>query len=246
MQYDIERRRRENLRRKRRRARQIRRRVCFIGVICIIALVGAIAGVAQSNKRATDLDKHCARVETGAVLIVTSDNQKNAPLLQIAETSDEAAAAVPHAPVFVCLPVPMSEEEQHIIFNICTDNGVAFSFIMAIIGEESEFEREARSATGDSGYMQINDCNAAAMAERGFVDMYDTAQNVGAGVSILCDLFDTYGDDEVHRVLMAYNMGTSNAAELWAQGIETSAYSREVVEREAEYSRYMDEYLKGK
>ena len=245
MQYDIERRRRENLRRKRRRARQIRRRVCFMGFICIIALAGVIAGAARQKKRAADHDKPCAWVEADAILVDASNNQKAVPPLQNADALSEAAAAVPRDPVFVCLPVPMSEKEQRIIFDICTDNGVAFSFIMAIIGEESEFEREARSATGDSGYMQINDCNAAAMAERGFVDMYDTAQNVGAGVSIICDLFDTYGDDEVHRVLMAYNMGTSNAAELWAQGIETSEYSREIVKREAEYSRYMDEYLKG-
>ncbi len=245
MQYDIERRRRENIHRKRRRARQIRRRVCFVGIICIIALVGVIVGVVRQKKRAADIDKPCECVETLRNISYCRQRSERSRALQIADSLSEVTAAVPRDPVFVCLPVPMSEEEQRIVFDICADNGVAFSFIMAIIGEESEFEREARSVTGDSGYMQINDCNAAAIAERGFVDMYDTAQNVGAGVSIIRDLFDTYGDDEVHRVLMAYNMGTGNAAELWAQGIETSEYSREVVKREAEYSRYMDEHLKG-
>ena len=89
--------------------------------------------------------------------------------------------------------------------------------------------------------MQINDCNLEDLADHGFVDMYDTADNVGGGCYILRKLFDAYGDDEVHKVLMAYNMGGGRAAELWAQGITTSEYSRDVVRREKELSRYIDE-----
>jgi len=200
--------------------------------------------IARAAGRTAAVDGTYAPEGTGEKLVAVSYTQKPDIYLQIEDVS-EAAAVVPRDPAFVCLPVPMSEEEQRIVFDICTDNDVAFSFVMAIIAQESGFAKEARSETGDSGYMQINECNSAAMAERGFVDMYDTAQNVGAGVSMLRDLFDIYGDDEVHRVLMAYNMGRNTAAELWAQGIETSEYSREVVEREAEYSRYMDECLKG-
>lgn len=244
MQYNVERRRRENIRRKRRRARQIRRRFCLTAA-CVIA--GVIAVVARTGTREADLNA-CTQIETEAETIATvaaSNAQNIAPILQIEDTQEEAAAAVPHEPVFVCLPVPMSEEEQRIVFDICTDNGVAFSFVMAIIGEESEFNKEERSETGDSGYMQINDCNAEELKRRGYADLYDTAQNVGAGVYILRDLFNKY-EGETHRVLMAYNMGERRASELWAQGIETSEYSREIVEREAEYSRYMDEYLERK
>jgi soluble lytic murein transglycosylase-like protein len=79
------------------------------------------------------------------------------------------------------------------------------------------------------------------LADHGFVDMYDTADNVGGGCYILRKLFDTYGDDEVHKVLMAYNMGGGRAAELWAQGITSSEYSRDIVKREKELSRYIDE-----
>lgn len=242
MQYNVERRRRENIRRKRRRARQIRRCVCLVA--CIIA--GMIAVAARTSTGATDFNNTCAQIEAGPAAIAAFSAKNAVPILQIENEQDEAAAAVPREPVFVCLPVPMSEEEQRIVFDICKDNGVAFSFVMAIIGEESEFNKEARSKTGDSGYMQINDCNAEELARRGYTDLYDTTQNVGAGVSILRDLFNKYGEDEAHRVLMAYNMGERRAAELWAQGIETSEYSREIVEREAEYSRYMDKYLERK
>ena len=140
---------------------------------------------------------------------------------------------------FVPLPVDMTEEDQRIVFEIATENDIAFTLVMALIGCESEFDKNAYSATGDSGYMQINDCNIEEMENRGFEDMFDTADNVGAGVSILRELYDTYGD-ETERVLMAYNMGAGNASKLWDQGIVSSEYSREIVAREREYSNYID------
>lgn len=237
MQSNHSRRRSGNMRRKRRRTRQIWRRVCLAVAACILA--GVITHAARAIMQTAELEELCAIEE--AELIA---GQKTDALLQAANISDEALAAVPREPDFVCLPVPMSEEEQRIIFDICTDNGVAFSLVMAIAGKESKFQKEARSATGDSGYMQINDCHAEELERKGYTDLFDTAQNVGAGVSILRDLFERY-EGETHKVLMAYNMGERRASELWAQGIEASEYSREIVAREEEYSRYMDEYLKG-
>lgn len=140
---------------------------------------------------------------------------------------------------FVPLPVDMPEEDQRIVFEIATENDVAFTLVMALIGCESEFDKNAYSETGDSGYMQINDCNIEEMKNRGFEDMFDTADNVGAGVSIIRELYDTYGD-ETERVLMAYNMGAGNASKLWDQGIVSSEYSRKIVAREREYSNYID------
>lgn len=140
---------------------------------------------------------------------------------------------------FVMLPVDMPEEDQIIVFEIATENDIAFTLVMALIGCESEFDKNVYSSTGDSGYMQINDCNIEEMKNRGFEDMFDTADNVGAGVSILRELYDTYGD-ETERVLMAYNMGAGNASKLWDQGIVSSEYSRKIVAREREYSNYID------
>ena len=142
--------------------------------------------------------------------------------------------------VFTPLPVSMPESDQRIVFDICKENNIAFTFVMALIGHETDFTKDARSTTGDSGYMQINDCNLEALAQKGFTDMNDTAQNVGAGVSILRELFDKYGDDEVHIVLMAYNMGETGAGRLWDKGIYSSEYSRDIVSLEREYSAYID------
>ena len=105
---------------------------------------------------------------------------------------------------FVPLPVPMTDADQEIVFGICQEYGVAFPLVMAIIEHESQFDRTARSSTGDSGYMQINDINAGQLAEMGFTDLYDPEQNVRAGVYILSELFAKHEGDTTF-VLMAYN-----------------------------------------
>ena len=105
---------------------------------------------------------------------------------------------------FVPLPVPMTDADQEIVFGICQEYGVAFPLVMAIIEHESHFDRTARSQTRDSGYMQINDCNAERLSDLGFSDLYDLEQNVGAGVYILKELFSRYEGDATF-VLMAYN-----------------------------------------
>lgn len=139
----------------------------------------------------------------------------------------------------------MPESDQKIVFEICKEQNVAFTLVMALIGHETHFIKNAQSITGDTGYMQINDCNLEEMERRGFTDMTDTAQNVGAGVSILHDYLEKYGDDEVHIVLMAYNMGERGAGRLWDKGIYSSEYSREIVEQERAYSAYIDALILG-
>ena len=45
---------------------------------------------------------------------------------------------------FVPLPVPMTDADQEIVFGICQEYGVAFPLVMAIIENESHFDRTAR------------------------------------------------------------------------------------------------------
>lgn len=140
---------------------------------------------------------------------------------------------------FVPLPVPMTDADQEIVFGICQKNGVAFPLVMAIIEHESDFDRTARSQTGDSGYMQINDCNAESMSDLGFSDLYDLEQNVGAGVHILKELFSKHEGD-VTFVLMAYNAGEKGARNMRDSGIYETEYTVEILERAEAFSSYID------
>lgn len=164
-----------------------------------------------------------------------------APEIHI-ETKKEAETETPRTyrdVEFVPLPVPMTETDQEIVFGICQENGVAFPLVMAIIEHESDFDRTARSQTGDSGYMQINDCNAESMSDLGFSDLYDLEQNVGAGVHILKELFSKYEGD-VTFVLMAYNAGEKGARNMRDSGIYETEYTVEILERAEAFSSYID------
>jgi hypothetical protein len=140
---------------------------------------------------------------------------------------------------FVSLPVRMDEEDQEKVFRICKEYNVSFPLVMALIEKESQFDRLARSKTGDSGYMQINDCNAEYLSGMGFCDLYDLEENVGAGVFLLKELFEKY-DGDVDFVLMAYNAGEKRAQEMMEQGIYETEYTKEILERADVFSSYID------
>lgn len=140
---------------------------------------------------------------------------------------------------FVPLPVPMTDTDQEIVFGICQEHGVAFPLVMAIIEHESHFDRTARSQSGDSGYMQINDCNAERLSDLGFSDLYDLEQNIGAGVYILKELFSKYESDATF-VLMAYNAGEKGARNMRESGIYETEYTVEILERAEAFSSYIN------
>lgn len=140
---------------------------------------------------------------------------------------------------FIPLPVPMTDTDQKIVFSICQESDIAFPLVMAIIEHESHFDRTARSQTGDSGYMQINDCNAKRLSALGFSDLYDLEQNVGAGVYILKELFSKYEGDATF-VLMAYNAGEKGARDMRESGIYETDYAAEILERAEAFSSYID------
>jgi len=234
---------------KRRSPKHRRKTAAFFAFIIAAAAAAATSFVLQRPTYGEAATVNIEPVEAQDVSVAAVETEAAADEAQTAKTESVQAAAGQTSPremVFTPLPVSMPESDQRIVFDICKENNIAFTFVMALIGHETDFTKDARSTTGDSGYMQINDCNLEALAKKGFTDMNDTAQNVGAGVSILRDLFNTYGEDEVHKVLMAYNMGAGNAAKLWERGVTTSEYSREIVALEKEYSAYIDAQRIGK
>ena len=143
---------------------------------------------------------------------------------------------------FVVLPVAMDPEDQAKVFDICQGGGVSFPLVMALIEQESSFDPLARSSTGDSGLMQINDCNKAALKQAGFEDLFILEDNVGAGVYMLADLFGRYGDDTAY-VLMAYNAGEKGARRLREAGVYETEYSKRIMQRSEFFSRFIDAAL---
>jgi len=112
--------------------------------------------------------------------------------------------------------------------------------VKAIIGKESNGDPTAighnNNGTTDHGLMQINSCNHTWLSqELGITDFMDPVQNIQAGCYILGLLSHKYSDK--HQILMAYNMGETQMRRLWRQGIRSSRYSREVMDRYLELKK---------
>lgn len=125
--------------------------------------------------------------------------------------------------------IPLSEELQQYTFYICRHYDISeyYEMVLALMWHESDFTVDAISSTDDYGLMQINKCNHKDLQENlGIVDILDPQSNIDGGVYILSTLIEKYED--MHKVLMAYNMGPSKAREHWSNGTYTSKYSRAV------------------
>lgn len=137
---------------------------------------------------------------------------------------------------FTPLNVPMDESLQEYVYWMADAYEVDFTFLMALIRNESNFQADVISTTNDYGLMQINQKNHEWLSNAvGVTDFLDPYQNIQAGIYILGTLFEKY--DDPHKVLMAYNMGESGASKLWDQGIYQSKYSQRVI-------GYQETYIK--
>lgn len=130
--------------------------------------------------------------------------------------------------------VPLSDSLQRYIYEICADENVPVTLVMAMIEHESGFDPEAVSPTDDYGLMQINAVNHEWLKEEyRCADMMNPYQNVFCGISIISSYIDKYG--ELGKALMAYNMGNYGATKAWKNGVTSIAYSEEILSLMKEY-----------
>lgn len=130
--------------------------------------------------------------------------------------------------------VPLSDSLQRYIYEICADENVPVTLVMAMIEHESGFDPEAVSPTDDYGLIQINAVNHEWLKEEyRCADMMNPYQNVFCGISIISSYIDKYG--ELDKALMAYNMGNYGAQKAWKNGVTSIAYSEEILSLMKEY-----------
>ena len=140
---------------------------------------------------------------------------------------------------FVPLNVPMDEDLQEFIFYLSQAYEMDFTFVMALIQRESNYNPDVISKTNDYGLMQINEINHPYLQEQlGITDFTEPYGNVRAGMFILRKLFEKYEIPE--KVLMAYNMGETGASRLWEQGIFEINYSKSVLQIQQELNAELE------
>lgn len=140
---------------------------------------------------------------------------------------------------FVPLNVPMDEDLQEFIFYLSAGYNIDFTLVMAMIQQESSFQADVISGSGDYGLMQINKINHPYITETlGITDFLEPYNNIRSGMFILRKLFEKYETPE--KVLMAYNMGETGASRLWEQGIFESNYSKKVLQYQQQFIQELE------
>lgn len=124
--------------------------------------------------------------------------------------------------------VPLEEELQDYIFDICEEYGVDPELIVSMIFHESNFD-SAVIGENDSGYsyglMQIMPrWNYERMERLGCLDLLNPYQNVLVGVDLVAEYVQKgYG---IEWALMAYNGGPSYANRKAAEGVVSGYVTR--------------------
>lgn len=124
--------------------------------------------------------------------------------------------------------IPLSEELQKYTYSVCKSKEVSYEMVLAMIEKESNYDETAVSETGDYGLMQIN-INAQNMTKE---EALKPEKNIEKGVEIISKLMDKYKEPNI--ALMAYNCGESGAEKLWNNGIYSTKYSLEIMQKAEE------------
>lgn len=178
-----------------------KRRVMVLTIVAAIVFpIGWITAAATVN----DLDKqHQAAVATGALDVC----EMEADEIEQPEECRTYAAPVPEE-CRTYFDVPLSEDLQNHIFQLCEEKGIDPAIIVAMIDQESDFDASNIGDNGNSfGLMQIQPkWHSKRMDKLGCTDLLDPFQNVTVGVDYLCELLSRY-DGDMAKALTAYNRG---------------------------------------
>lgn len=125
--------------------------------------------------------------------------------------------------------VPLTDELQIFIHEMCAEYGVDFRLVLAIISVESSFRCNAYNETTDCcGLMQINRINLPELQEKlGVTDLFNAYENAIGGIYLLRQALNY--DSDTEHALMIYNCGIGGAKKLFYKGIHSTEYSRKVL-----------------
>lgn len=133
--------------------------------------------------------------------------------------------------------VPLDAELQTYIAETCDRYGVDVPLVLAIIGQESNYNAHAVGDSGNSlGLMQIQPrWHQGRMDRLGMDDLLDPHQNVTVGIDLLAELISENKGTE--WAVTAYNAGVGTADHNKAIGIrseytESVMMLREMIENE--------------
>lgn len=129
------------------------------------------------------------------------------------------------------------EDIQRYTFKQCQKKGVDYPTIVAMIEQESAYQKDTEGDAGDIGYMQVvGKFHTERMERLGTTDLTDPKQNIKVGVDFMAELLEEY-DGNYGKALTAYQYGRDGAYKYWfSAGVEANPYARKIL-RKAERIR---------
>ena len=109
--------------------------------------------------------------------------------------------------------VPLSEDLQAALDDICQETGVDINLALGLIQTESNFHADIVSPTGDYGLCQLN--------YRYFDPTMTPEDNLRSGIGLLGQHLQTYGDTAA--ALTAYNRGHDDGTRYYASVVLSNA-----------------------
>ena len=192
---------------------------CVI-LVCLLFFAFA-AGVAcmEREEAEPEAESSVEAVETAAVMPVPAAEEPQERQLGLCEDT------------YLREDIPLDYATQMLLYGACLEFEVPYELALAVIEQETNFQNVTGDDGASEGYMQVQQrFHKDRMDELGVTDLMDPSGNFLVGCSYLGEMLEKY-DGDLHRALVCYNAGPSNAAAMWKNGITSSAYSRSVIEK---------------
>ena len=183
-----------------------------------------------------------------AVAIATSPIAAPVAFSQVRYLGDEKVSSVVNetsdscgnSEIRFCDLVPLERDLQKKAQEFCAESCVPYEIALAVINQESRFDENADNGSC-VGLMQINRINSQWLNEEiGVTDLADPEQNLKAGIWMLGNLFEKYG--EWNMVLTAYNNGETGAKiKFFDNGRISCPYSESVLRNCEEWQMILEE-----
>lgn len=145
------------------------------------------------------------------------------------------------------IDIPLSEDLQEYIWDICQEYEVSYELVLAIIMIESEFQKDAVSYNKSSlGLMQLNKNTYPELAKDLKIkkfNPFNAKHNVKAGIYYLAQIREElrekdYCDEEIlPMMLITYHRGRTGAKRYVRKHGTSSKYVSAIIEQKYEYEK---------
>jgi soluble lytic murein transglycosylase-like protein len=189
------------------------RLICII--LCLVLIAVSVFALNACGDAMASIETEVVLVAEPTIVETTvAPTEETEPVVE--ETEPPAVETEPATeppteetqPEVALYDVPLSEDLQIYIIDLCEQNGIDPAIVIAMAWMESTYNPENVGDSGASiGLLQVQPrWHSARMEKLGCTDLFDPYQNVLIGVDYLVENIERYGD--VAKALVAYNSGS--------------------------------------